>query len=231
MHLIRTYSLQWPKVIGCLNVGLLLLALLLNFWAVQRLNSCSDASLVPDDRGFPRALHDSYTLLDIAKFRPMQFSAELGQPSVFKGTPRKELDDAWDKLTDLPMILVNNETLQAFDPTSKPTKGIDGYYYATVEVYHQLHCLDITRKFIFRDQYQHVNTFQDPPDMVWEHVDHCIDLLRQVLMCNADIGLIFYTDVGQRQPVARVSTTHMCRDFADITDWVNGHDSDLGIIP
>lgn len=144
------------------------------------------------------------------------------------------------------MILVNNETLQALDPTSEPTKGIDGYFYATVEVYHQLHCLDITRKFIFRDQYQHVNTFQDPPDTVWEHVgessflfrvdysnsmqDHCIDLLRQVLMCNADIGLIFYTDVGRRQPVARVSTTHMCRNFADITDWVNRHDSDLGIV-
>lgn len=68
------------------------------------------------------------------------------------------------------MILVSNKTLEAFDPTSKPSKGIEGHYYATVEVYHQLHCLDITRKFIWRDHYQHVDTFQDPPDMLWEHV-------------------------------------------------------------
>lgn len=116
----------------------------------------------------------------------MRFDAELGEPSIFKGPPSKQLDDAWNKLVDRkcivylrisdliwsiePMILVNNETLQAFDPTSKLTKSIDGHYYATVEVYHQLHCLDITRKFIWRDQYQYVDTFQDPPEMVWEHV-------------------------------------------------------------
>lgn len=60
-------------------------------------------------------------------------------------------------------------------------------------------------------------------------LDHCIDLLRQVLMCNSDVGLIFYTDVGDRQPVARVSTTHMCRNFSQVTEWVNKHDSELGI--
>lgn len=59
--------------------------------------------------------------------------------------------------------------------------------------------------------------------------DHCIDLLRQVLMCNSDIGLIFYTDRGNRQPDARVSTTHTCRNFSAITEWVNKHDSAQGI--
>lgn len=143
-----------------------------------------------------------------------------------------------------PMILVERNTLQSFDPTTKPSKSVNGHYYATVEVYHQLHCLDITRKFIWRDHYKHVDTFQDPPEMVWEHVgkinvfktwyftdkliDHCIDLLRQVLMCNGEVGLIFYTDVGEKQPVARVSTTHMCRDFSEMTEWVNKHDSELG---
>lgn len=129
--------------------------------------------------------------------------------------------------------------------TKKPTKGTNGHYFATVEVYHQLHCLDITRKYIWRDYYQDVDTFQDPPEMVWEHVgklaymsepvdsdggiDHCIDLLRQVLLCNADIGLIFYTDVGSKQPVARVSTNHQCRNMEAITEWVQKHDSELGI--
>ncbi|KAF4634746.1 hypothetical protein G7Y89_g3357 [Cudoniella acicularis] len=160
---------------------------------------------------------------------PMRYDAELGEASIFKGPPRKELDDAWTKLVDQPMILVDRHTLKSFDPTTKPSKGINDHYYATVEVYHQLHCLDITRKFIWRDHYQHVDTFQDPPEMVWEHVDHCIDLLRQVLMCNSEVGLIFYTDVGNKQPVARVSTTHMCRNFSEITEWVNRRDSELGV--
>lgn len=48
-------------------------------------------------------------------------------------------------------------------------------------------------------------------------------------MCNSDIGLIFYTDVGSRQPVARVSTSHMCRNFSQVAEWVNKHDSEMGI--
>ena len=59
--------------------------------------------------------------------------------------------------------------------------------------------------------------------------DHCIDLLRQTLMCHSDIGLFFYTDLGDSQPAARVSTTHVCRNFSEITEWVNKHDSELGI--
>ena len=134
------------------------------------------------------------------------------------------------------MLLASPRVLEAFDKNTKPTKGKDGHYYATVEVFHQLHCLDITRKFIWRDHYSHVDTFQDPPDMVWEHVgkyqsliwvftrlteawlwvDHCIDLLRQVIMCNGATNLLFYTDHGSLQPEARISTSHMCRNFSQI---------------
>ena len=49
-------------------------------------------------------------------------------------------------------------------------------------------------------------------------------------MCHSDVGLIFYTDVGQhQQPVARVSTPHMCRNFSQVEEWVNQHDSELGV--
>ncbi|KAI1156484.1 hypothetical protein F4825DRAFT_258594 [Nemania diffusa] len=221
--------IPWAKALVYCNCFLFLIAILLNSWAIRRLSSCGNVELPqPRSHRYPESV-PGYPLSNLAQYSPMRFDAELGQPSIFKGPPSKQLDEAWNRLVDQPMILVSNKTLEAFDPTSKPSKGIEGHYYATVEVYHQLHCLDITRKFIWRDHYQHVDTFQDPPDMLWEHVDHCIDLLRQVLMCNGDIGLIFYTDVGKRQPVARVSTTHMCRNFSEITEWVNKHDSELGI--
>lgn len=65
--------------------------------------------------------------------------------------------------------------------------------------------------------------------MTWGHVDRCIDLLRQVLLCYADTGLIFYTDHGDDQPESRVSTVHMCRNFSRIVNWANEHDSSLEI--
>ncbi|ORY70469.1 uncharacterized protein BCR38DRAFT_332448, partial [Pseudomassariella vexata] len=160
------------------------------------------------------------------------FNAELFSTSVYKGQSRKELE-AWEKLVDHPMILADYQTLQAFDATTKPTKGIDHHYYATVEVFQHLHCLDITRKFIWRDRYQHVDTFQDPPEVVWKHTnsttDYCVDLLRQVLMCNSATGLLIYTDIGSQQPESRVSTSHMCKKFSQISGWVWKHDSELGV--
>jgi hypothetical protein len=77
---------------------------------------------------------------------------------------------AYKMLSTDPMILVDYRTLQTFDATTKPTKGTGNHYYATVEVFHHLHCLDITRKFIWRDRYQHIDTFRDPPEVVWKHV-------------------------------------------------------------
>ncbi|KAK0637156.1 hypothetical protein B0T17DRAFT_520776 [Bombardia bombarda] len=256
----KSRPFPWARGVFLLHVVLFSTAILLNLWASRRLSSsCVDTTIgIRPNSQHHRDPVGHYPLNDVAEYTPLKFDAELGAPSIFKGQPRKELDDAWDALVDQPMIMVNRETLQSFDPTPKPSKKKDGHYYATVEVYHQLHCLDITRKFIWRDHYQHVDTFMDPPEMVWEHVgkcpsalqplppvcvliyeilcpcpknttDHCIDLLRQVLMCNSDVGLIFYTDVGDRQPVARVSTTHMCRNFSQITSWVNEHDSELGI--
>ena len=39
--------------------------------------------------------------------------------------------------------------------------------------------------------------------------DHCMDLIGQLLMCNADVEFIFYTDFNERQPVACFSTQHL----------------------
>ncbi|KAI9788581.1 MAG: hypothetical protein M1816_006830 [Peltula sp. TS41687] len=152
----------------------------MNLWAFRQLRACASWSTSGTTASYHHrmsasALDDSsYPLERLATTSRslVTFEAELFSSSVYKGQPRKELDEAWEKLVDHPMILADYRTLQAFDgrTTKKPTKGIDDHYYATVEVFHHLHCLDITRKFIWRDHYGHVDTFQDPPEIVWKHV-------------------------------------------------------------
>jgi hypothetical protein len=39
-------------------------------------------------------------LVQLANYSLVKFDADLGAPSVFKGNPRKELDDAWRGLVD-----------------------------------------------------------------------------------------------------------------------------------
>ena len=55
-------------------------------------------------------------------------------------------------------------------------------------------------------------------------LDHCIDNLRQRIMCTSDVGLVpFYWvgDDGQTDP--EFSRTHTCRDFETLHDWMMEH--------
>lgn len=66
--------------------------------------------------------------------------------------------------------------------------------------------------------------------------DHCIDNLRQRIMCTADVGLVpFYWvgDDGQTDP--EFSRTHTCRNFETLHDWMMQHmvtlDSNATLLP
>ncbi|KAI9881204.1 MAG: hypothetical protein M1830_007182 [Pleopsidium flavum] len=54
--------------------------------------------------------------------------------------------------------------------------------------------------------------------------DHCIDTLRQKLMCDADINVITYNWYDDSDyPVANFDIPHKCRDFEKLQDWVYRH--------
>lgn len=58
--------------------------------------------------------------------------------------------------------------------------------------------------------------------------DHCIEMLRQVLMCNADVGLITFDWVaGFDVPFPNFSTPHKCRDFEKVYQWYEENMVDL----
>ena len=54
-----------------------------------------------------------------------------------------------------------------------------------------------------------------------QSIDHCVDLLRQIILCDADVGLIVYHWEGKdRIPQAKFATEHVCRNYDRINDWV-----------
>ncbi len=79
----------------------------------------------------------------------------------------------------------------------------------TISYFHQLRCLNIIRKGIvaFRDPGQR----QQPSRLV----QHCMNYLRQMVLCRADTHLESVRDhVGPH--VAVSETTHVCQDWSAI---------------
>lgn len=53
-----------------------------------------------------------------------------------------------------------------------------------------------------------------------KHMDHCIDSIRQSLMCSSDITPLPYAWWPKYQLVLPVAAAqHTCRDFDAIRDW------------
>jgi hypothetical protein len=53
-------------------------------------------------------------------------------------------------------------------------------------------------------------------------VEHCVDLIRQSLMCSSDIGTIYWRWNEKRgRTLANTQTTHVCRNFEKIREWAS----------
>ncbi|TRM65373.1 hypothetical protein BD626DRAFT_398710 [Schizophyllum amplum] len=90
------------------------------------------------------------------------------------------------------------------------------------DVFHQLHCLV--------SQFTALRTFlrcykptirQDL--LEFEHLNHCVDSIRQSLMCTSDISVNVWQWSEHYKVVAgRVNVAHSCRNFDKIKQWVRG---------
>lgn len=58
--------------------------------------------------------------------------------------------------------------------------------------------------------------------------DHCIDIIRQALMCQADTALITFDRNGPFKPIEpNFSATHVCNNFDLVHDWAKDREVNI----
>lgn len=95
------------------------------------------------------------------------------------------------------------------------------HYIVTLDVFHQLHCLNMMRKLVYPDAYPKDLTSgsAESKDNV-VHFEHCYEQLRQSLQCHSDVSTIFWEWSERRQRyLGNAHTTHTCRNFEKIRQW------------
>ncbi|KAI1128411.1 hypothetical protein F5Y10DRAFT_292062 [Nemania abortiva] len=188
--------------------------------------------------------------LEALKWESRVFEGELDASSPFKGPPRPELDDAWNNLLGPTAIRVDKEALDRINRTSVPLRDGSGYM-ATLDVYHQLHCLVTVpssnlhlalsfpfnisiqprhlrvrpQKYIRRYLNQDYYNMSEPN--LEQHIDHCLDGLRQYVMCNADVVLLTYDWIpNYSRPWPNFGIRHECASWDAIDEWARKHSFD-----
>lgn len=148
--------------------------------------------------------------------------------------------------------MISREELDdlGLDPASlkiaHPMTGEEGYRIG-IEVFHQLHCLNLLRMATFKEWYSLESVggdvATDEEDLRghvgketrlidWhisaadDFIDHCLEALRMNLMCQSDIGVFTfknYPEMGLEGHWPDFSTLHVCRNFDAVRDWAMVH--------
>ncbi|KZT69728.1 hypothetical protein DAEQUDRAFT_726394 [Daedalea quercina L-15889] len=168
--------------------------------------------------------------IEAVEYHDVMFNGSLHHTSEFRGTPSPEVDAAWDRISNLKPLSIFEDDLTKIGRNSRPSmvkyhEAFSGGYVATIEIAHHMHCLNMLRKRTYWDYYAPLDdSYQRNPDFYRVHLDHCIELLRQSLMCTADVGLITFDWVAEhRNPWPNFSTQHRCRNFDKLVEWNEAH--------
>jgi hypothetical protein len=139
---------------------------------------------------------------------------------------------------EFPILQMPSDAMTVKDPKSGETG-----YRVGIEVFHQLHCLNLLRMSTYPDYYPKVwwSDTNDKPEKVRAHlgkssipthmdtadeavVDHCIEILRMNLMCFSDVNVFtFHPRPGKEGFWPDYESHHVCRNFEKVKKWANDH--------
>lgn len=169
------------------------------------------------------------------KHEKIRFSAALNATNEYRGDPRPEVDRAWARLLDAVNIRIDRHTLDRIGGAEDVQIGYveveDEYggYAGALDVYHQLHCLQMIRISYTLDLYpgyQGALGLKEG-EMIPLHIDHCIDAIRQALMCHGDITVLpmeWRDNYPKPWPIFDVE--HSCVNWDSIKQWSRDHHLD-----
>ncbi|KAI0418435.1 hypothetical protein F5X98DRAFT_338057 [Xylaria grammica] len=138
-------------------------------------------------------------------------------PSPFVGKPRPQLDQAWSKLLRSSNVRLSEDELRKMNKTSIALRDGSGYI-GYLESIHMLHCV----KRIYQSRYlDHYPELQDTDAFTSEHWDHCLEVLREGIMCNADVTLNTYFWQTPFEIKGKRDGPRKCTDWSLIEAWAD----------
>ena len=174
---------------------------------------------------------------------------DFGHPvPLYQQKSSPEVDKAWRDLYPQVLTIPASQAAKLPNKTA-PVNGEDpnSEYIVSLSVFHNLHCLDAVRRTLWqtypedglkpanisghvyeeRDEAgAHVHTESGSKlQYTMKHLAHCIDGIRQQLMCDADVSPIVWQWSNEHQDVRiKTDTLHTCRNYDAILKWGQEHE-------
>ncbi|KAI1440216.1 hypothetical protein F5Y02DRAFT_360718 [Annulohypoxylon stygium] len=216
-------------VVVCI-VAIILVTIQCTIWYERR------GSNAPRWRPAFSPLYDMMEVPLITTYSDHSPAPNISDPKhIYRLDPSPEVDAAWSRIATAdgvypmsasdvvragkdPELAVDAPDSWGFPPGKSKMMGI--------EAFHLLHCLNALRKSLVTtyDYYWGARYGFEPPAIFERHLNHCVDMLRQHLMCHADLEpFTFNWRVGQAKPYADFNIRKTCVDFDYLLEWSEKH--------
>jgi len=141
-------------------------------------------------------------------------------PYEYFQKPTVELNQKWDDLLQYSNIVFSEDEMRSYGREEQGVKLTDGSgYLGTMMVYHELHCVKRLFQYMNSDYYfPNISSIHDDWNMA--HNYHCLDLIRQGIMCRVDVSPVtFRWGHKQAMPLANFSSPHSCYNWDAFYSW------------
>jgi hypothetical protein len=110
-------------------------------------------------------------------------------PKPFSGVPDPRKEEAWEELLQNFNVRVTEEEMRRLGKLEDNLPLPDGGYFGSLTVFHQLHCIWRVQTALY-PKYYWADLTEEEAFLNLGHSEHCLDVLRQSILCNADTSMI-----------------------------------------
>ncbi|MCJ1249429.1 hypothetical protein MMC30_006653 [Trapelia coarctata] len=103
---------------------------------------------------------------EAVKYETVLMNNSVQEKGPFKGDPRPEKTEAWRQYGQWQFIRASAEDLKSINRSALELSDGSGEFLVTLDVFHELHCLNMIREYIHQDYYPSGET----PAIRWKHV-------------------------------------------------------------
>ncbi|TWU74018.1 hypothetical protein ED733_000992 [Metarhizium rileyi] len=206
---------SWPLAQLCFFFTFLVVACIASFWAGTRVTarqSSLDAECAAHTTQWSPVLKDVHV-----KYEPQLFNGTFMRESIYRQEGSPEVDKAWEDLgVDYRAGIISYEDglASGLKPSfvQRAAKYGGGF-------------LNLLRKSLYfnYDHYKQLgdHEFINKEVILRPHITHCLDAVRQVLMCNVDTGVLGQVWAGSERPFPfpDFNTNHKCKNYDEIRVW------------
>jgi len=205
---------SWMLIVSVVsNMGLLLACLFLSITVLSLSNS--KTTNTASQRQITEPYSPANDIIEY-EYRPI-----IANDTRFTGHPGPEWEQSMHGLMEGTLIRISKDELYSYGSDSIPLE--DGGYAAGLGVAHNLHCVKKIKKFLYREHfYPNLIFMEGEFDYVQSHADHCLDFLRQSIMCHLDFSLytLYWGERQQDIPTHHLPDVQKCVNWDKLHSWM-----------